>query len=236
WKILYLVGVCVKPIGMNHFYQLRPVFDLIPDLPDALSAERKYFEDLISGILIQYKARLSRKRVLPFEFHSEAQQYFSLAYRAERRVRYPESQFDMVAARQTVYDNYYHGLYYYMGSIFIREPVNPENALFLAYCRAWRFMARVDWDGTVLPVSSAKNLPKRERVFYFGLRDQAALRQFAVNPEFAASFKEALNGFPSERPPLRARSVHHRHHIRRPTIAANPAAPNPAAANPADGV
>jgi len=187
-----------RPRGLEHPYQLKIVLDLIPELPDAYSAERKYFEELIFVIVQQYKERISARHVWTFSFQSEALQYFQLADRVMRRIKRRNSKEDVKSLSQLVHDNYFHGIYYYMLSVYIRETSQNANSLFLEFCNASQFIARLDWDGGLLEQPSVRRLPSRAQLLYFAIRDETVLKQFNSHYDYARRFKEILSDFPIE--------------------------------------
>lgn len=185
-----------RPRGLEHPYQLKTVLDLIPELPEAYSAERKYFEELLFVILQKYKDKISGRHVWTFSFQSESLQYFQLAERVVGRTKRPGSRDDVKALAQLAQDNYFHGIYYYMLSVYIREVSEHPNSLFLEFCNASQFLARLDWDGSLLEQPSVRRLPSRGQLLYFAIRDENVLKQFNSHHGYARRFKEALGGFP----------------------------------------
>ena len=182
--------------GLEHPYQLKTVLDLIPELPDSHAAERRYFEELIFAIVQQYKALISERHVWTFSFHAEAQQYFHLADRVRRRLIKRDGREDMKSLAQLVYDNYFHGIYYYMMSIYIRESAEKANSLFIEFCKASKFIASIDWDGAILEQPSLRRLPSRGQLLYFAIRDESVLKQFNNHYGYAREFKDLLGSFP----------------------------------------
>ncbi|MEI6557195.1 MAG: hypothetical protein WCO00_02225 [Rhodospirillaceae bacterium] len=187
-----------RPRGLEHPYQLKQLLDLIPDLPNARAAERKYFEGLLFMIIQQYKARIAARHVWNFHFFGEAQQYFHLGDRIKRQIKNPGARDDVKALCQLIHDNYFHGLYYYMCSIYVRETIASKNTLFLEFCAAYQFLARLDWDGSILEQPNLRRLPSRNRLLYFAMRDHWVLKQVRTNYDYARQFKEALSSFPIE--------------------------------------
>ncbi len=187
-----------RPRGLEHPYQLKTVLDLIPELPDAYSGERKYFEELLFAIIHQYKTQIAARHVWTFSFQSEALQYFQLADRVRRRLKRRGSREDVKSLSQLIHDNYFHGIYYYMLSVYIREASEKPNTLFLEFCNASLFLARLDWDGGILEQPSMRRLPSRGQLLYFAIRDESVLKQFNSHYDYARQFKDTLGAFPIE--------------------------------------
>ena len=182
--------------GLEHPYQLKTVLDLIPEIPDAYTTERKYLEELIFAVLRQYKAQVSSKHVWTFGFNSEAMQYFQMGDKIKRQINKMENKSDAKPLFQALQDNYFHGIYYYMMSVYIREHAEVANSLFLDFCNASLFLARLDWDGSLLEQPSIRRLPSRGQLLYFAFRDEWVLKQFNRDYDFSRRFKETLTEFP----------------------------------------
>ena len=185
-----------RPRGLEHPYQLKTVLDLVPELPDAYSAERKYFEELLFVVDQKYKERVSQKHDWTFGFQNEALQYFQLAERMKRQMKRRSFGEDLKRIAQDTHDNYFHGIYYYMLSVYIREPCEKPNTLFLEFCAASQFLARLDWDGSLLEQPNIRRLPTRGQLLYFAIRDETVLKQFNANLDYVRRFKALLSDFP----------------------------------------
>ena len=191
-------GKFQRPRGLEHPYQIKTVMDIIPELPDSYAGERKYLEELVFAIVKQYKEKIAARHVWTFSLHAEAQQYFQLAERMRRQLKRPEPRNDVKAICQAVYDNYFHGIYYYMMAIYIREQQDKANTIFFDFCEAFRFIAQLDWDGRLLDQPSRRRLPSRGQLLYFAFRDEMVLKQFNAHYDYSRHFKDTLKGFPIE--------------------------------------
>ena len=187
--------------GIDHPYQIKPAFELLAELPEAFAAERRYLDELLSRVLISYKAEISKRSMGPLTFFSEAQEYFFSGYRIEKTMlRSPELE-ARIAACQQIYDSYHHGVNYYIYALLARETFDPNNNIFMHFCNALYFKARVEWDGKLLDRASVKKLPGRTWVLFFALRDRSVLKQFPKDADYAKQFRELLRAFPQEMKP-----------------------------------
>ena len=119
-----------------------------------------------------------------------------------RRLKRLEPRDDVKGICQAVYDNYFHGIYYYMMAVYIRETLEKSNTIFFDFCEAFRFIAQLDWDGRLLEQPSLRRLPSRGQLLYFAFRDETVLKQFNTHHDYSRHFKDTLKAFPIE-------SVHH---------------------------
>ncbi len=99
-----------RPRGLEHPYQIKTVLDLIPEIPDSYSAERKYFEDLIFLITVQYKSQIATRHVWTFDFNNEALQYFQMGDKMFAKTRRIALGDDVKSIHQAVHDSYFHGI------------------------------------------------------------------------------------------------------------------------------
>ena len=181
---------------VQHPYQLKPAFDLLTDLPDTLPRERRYLGDLLRSILVTYLQMMADRPGGPVVFHRQAQEYFYAGYRGEKLLSSQLREDDKLVACQAVYDNYGHAIHYYTYALLAGEVLEPVNQLFMFFCNALHFRARIGWDGQILPQPTAKALPARHWVLFYALHDRTLLGQFKGNPEAIQKFREVLRVFP----------------------------------------
>jgi hypothetical protein len=185
------------PVDLRHLYEVRPVFELLPDLPAAFEAERNALSAALTVVVQAYLVQINKTRQEPLVFHQESQDYFYIGYKLEKMLVKIEGKEERFAGCQHVYDNYYHGMSYYIYSLFALEKMPIDNQLFMYFCNAAYFMARIDWSGALTERPSGKTLPNRNRVLFYALRDASVLHQFKNNPEYAFQLRDMLRAFPS---------------------------------------
>ena len=155
-------GPILNGAAVQHPYQLKPVFELLTDLPEALANERRYLGDLLRSMLVTYLQLMADRPGEPFAFHRQAQEYFYAGYRGEKQLAQTIKPEDRLASCQAVYDNYGHAINYYTYALLAGEVLEPVNQLFMFFCNALHFRARVGWNGELLPQPVTKALPARK--------------------------------------------------------------------------
>ncbi|MEI6557227.1 MAG: hypothetical protein WCO00_02385 [Rhodospirillaceae bacterium] len=186
--------------GITHPYQLKSAFELLAELPESFAAERAYLDDLLSSVLIAYKKEVSRRTVGSLTFFREAQEYFFSGYRIEKSILKTMDLDAKVAACQQVYDSYHHGINYYIYALLSREPFDSQNNIFMFFCNALYFRARIEWNGQLLDRAATKKLPNRTWVLFFALRDRTVPKQFQADDDYARQFRTLLRAFPETTP------------------------------------
>ncbi|MGQ9370825.1 hypothetical protein [Azospirillum sp. A39] len=189
-------GKGVPVVIVRHPYHLRHVFDLLPQIPSALGAERRFLELLASRILRKYGEQMSLIKGIPFSFENEAKEYFYAGFRLERQIKKISSPDERFAALQSIYTSYFHGRNYYYFGLLRREKMNPENKLFMLFARACYFMARIDWSGQLVDKPVPRLLPKRGDMMFYLQRDKVVLQRYRNDPDFQKQVRGVLDAFP----------------------------------------
>ncbi|MBP2314443.1 hypothetical protein [Azospirillum soli] len=187
----------VPVIVVRHPYHLRHVFELIPQLPDALAPERRFLELLMGRILRRYGEQMALMKGSPFSFENEAREYFFAGFKLERQLKNVSGADERFAALQAIYINYFHGRNYYYYALLRREKLAPDNKLFMLFSRAVYFMARVDWNGELLDKPNPRSLPSRDDVMFFVQRDKTVLTRYRSDQDFQRQVKSVLEAFPA---------------------------------------
>ncbi|PWC55641.1 hypothetical protein TSO221_05080 [Azospirillum sp. TSO22-1] len=191
-------GRAVPVIIVRHPYHLRHVFDMIPQLPQELGAERRFLEILASRILKKYGEQMSAmKGGVAFSFEHEAKEYFHAGFKLERQIKKVSSPDERFAALQNIYAVYFHGRQYYYYALLRREKLQPDNKLFMFFSRACYFMARIDWSGQLLEKPNPRSLPSRDEMMFYVQRDKTVLMRYRSDPDFQRQVKSVLEAFPS---------------------------------------
>ena len=187
----------VPVIVVRHPYHLRHVFELITQIPDGLSSERRLLELLMGRILRRYGEQLALVKGSNFSFENEAREYFYAGFKMERQIKKINSPDERFAALQSIYTNYFHGRNYYFYALLRKERMAPDNKLFMLYSRAAYFMARVDWSGELLDKPNQRSLPTREDMLFFVQRDKTVLTRYRSDQDFQRQVKSVLEAFPA---------------------------------------
>ncbi len=187
----------VPVIVVRHPYHLRHVFEMLPQIPDELVAERRFLELLMTRALKRYGEQMSQVKGSAFSFEHEAREYFYAGFRMEKHLKQVTSADERFAALQAIYVNYFHGRNYYYFALLRREKLDPENKLFMLFARAIYFMARVDWNGELLDKPSARSMPSREDMMFFVERDKSVVTRYRSDQEYQRQVKSVLEAFPA---------------------------------------
>jgi hypothetical protein len=189
-------GGGVSAVTVRHPYHLRHVFELLPQLPDEVAAQRRFLELLLSRILKRYGEQVGLTRGGVFSFENEAKEYFYAGFKMERQIKRYTSSDERFAALQAIYTNYFHGRNYYYYALLRREKLAPDNKLFMLYSRACYFTARIDWNGELLDMPSPRTLPSRDTMMFYIQRDKTVLTRYRSDPDFQRQVKSVLRAFP----------------------------------------
>lgn len=187
----------VPVIVVRHPYHLRHVFEMIPQLPDALAPERRFLELLMGRILRRYGEQMALMKGSPFSFENEAREYFFAGFKLEKQLKNVTGTDERFAALQAIYVNYFHGRNYYYYALLRREKLALDNKLFMLFSRAVYFMARVDWNGEFLDKPNPRSLPSRDDVMFFVQRDKTVLTRYRSDQDFQRQVKSVLEAFPA---------------------------------------
>ncbi len=182
--------------GIFHPYQLKAAFELLAELPETFAAERHYLDDLLSSILIAYRTQISQRTIGSMSFFREAQDYFISGYRLEKTILKSIDGEAQIAACQQIYDTYHHGINYYVYALVTRESIEIPNSVFMMFCNALYFKARIEWNGALRSQANSKKLPTRNWILFFVLRDRTVLKQHQNNTDYAKQLRELLRAFP----------------------------------------
>jgi hypothetical protein len=185
-----------RRVPVRHPYHLRPCFDLLPQIPDSLGAERRYLEYILARTLKKYAEQMSLLKGGEFSFEKESREYFHAGYQGERHVNRITSQEERFNVLQGIYNNYFHGRNYYVYSLLRREKLKDDNRLLTFYARAAFFMARIDWNGGLMDKPTAHMMPTRDMILFYIRRDKTVLARYRSDPEFARQVKGILEAFP----------------------------------------
>ncbi|MEI8396378.1 MAG: hypothetical protein WCF85_16715 [Rhodospirillaceae bacterium] len=183
---------------IRHPYQLKEVIELLIDLPEEYAAHRLYLNELLTTLLKTYRTEIGKKTIGLLEFYKEAHDYFISGYKIEKQFAGYTNGEERFSASQLIYDNYSHGKNYYIYSILCGEELPVDNQIFMFFCNAMFFNARVGWNGELTELPSAKALPSRQRMLFYALRDRSVLRQFKRNPDYAKQLRAILRTFPED--------------------------------------
>ena len=190
-------GKTVPVVIVRHPYHLRHVFDMIPQLPVELAAERRFLELLMSRVLKQYGEQMASVKGSAFSFEHEAKEYFHAGFKMERQIKKVNGADERFAALQAIYFVYFHGRQYYYYALLRREKLQPDNKLFMLFSRACYFMARIDWSGQLLDKPNPRSLPTRDEMMFYVQRDKTVLMRYRSDPDFQRQMKSVLEAFPS---------------------------------------
>lgn len=191
-------GRSVPVVIVRHPYHLRHVFDMLPQVPAELAAERRFLELLSSRILRKYGEQMSAmKGGSAFSFEQEAKEYFHAGFKLERQLKKINNPDERFVALQSIYNVYFHGRQYYYYALLRRERLQPDNKLFMFFSRACYFMARIDWSGQLLEKPNPRSLPSRREMMFYVQRDKTVLMRYRSDPDFQRQVKSVLEAFPS---------------------------------------
>jgi len=190
-------GSNVPVIIVRHPYHLRHVFEMIPQIPDALAAERRFTELLMSRVLRRYGEQMALVKGAAFSFENEAREYFFTGFKLEKQLKKYNNPDERFAALQAIYTSYFHGRNYYYYALLRREKLAPDNKLFMLFSRAVYFMARVDWNGELLEKPNPRSLPNRDDMMFFVQRDKTVLTRYRSDQDFQRQVKSVLEAFPA---------------------------------------
>ncbi len=186
----------VPVIVVRHPYHLRHVFEMIPQLPNAVAPERRFLELLMGRLLRRYGEQMGLVKGSPFSFENESREYFFAGFKLEKQIKKVNNPDERFAALQAIYINYFHGRNYYYYALLRREKLAPDNKLFMLFSRAVYFMARIDWNGELMEKPSARALPSREEMMFFVERDRTVLTRYRSDQDFQRQIKSVLEAFP----------------------------------------
>lgn len=189
-------GRAAPVIMVRHPYHLRHIFDFLPKIPDELHTDRRFLELLLSRCLKKYAEQMALVKGSTFSLEAESKEYFYTGYRLERQIKKITAPDERLNAIQIVYNNYFHGKNYYYYALLRREKMNLENKLFMMYARASYFLARVDWNGTLLDKPNPRALPERKIIYFHLQRDKAVLEHYRTDQTFQKQVKSVLEAFP----------------------------------------
>ena len=194
-------GVAAPSPGIRHPYQIKSACEFLGELPEGFAAERRYLDELLSLTLIAYRTEISRRTIGSLSFFHEAQDYFISGYKLEKTILKTADRDAKISACQQIYDSYHHGINYYIYALLAREPFDAQNSVFMFFCNALHFKARIEWNGNLLERAIAKKLPSRNWVLFYALRDRTVLKQYQADGAYARQFKELLQAFPEDASP-----------------------------------
>ena len=194
-------GEAVPSPGIRHPYQIKSACEFLGELPEAFAAERRYLDELLSLTLFAYRTEISRRTIGSMSFFHEAQDYLISGYKLEKSILKGADREAKISACQQIYDSYHHGINYYIYALLTREPFDSQNSVFMFFCNALHFKARIEWNGNLLDRAIAKKLPSRNWVLFYALRDRTVLRQYQADGAYARQFKELLQAFPEDASP-----------------------------------
>lgn len=186
----------VPTIVVRHPYHLRHVFEMLPQIPDTLMAERRFLELLMNRALKRYGEQMAMVKGSAFSFEHEAREYFFAGFRMEKAIKKINGSDERFAALQAIHTNYFHGRNYYYYALIRREKLAPDNKLFMLFARAVYFMARVDWNGELLDKPSPRAMPSRETMMFFVERDKSVVTRYRSDQDFQRQVKAVLEAFP----------------------------------------
>ncbi|WP_247887098.1 hypothetical protein [Azospirillum sp. SYSU D00513] len=189
-------GGTVPVVTVRHPYHLRHVFDMLPQIPDEVAAERRFLELVLMRILRRYGEQVGLMRGGAFSFEAEAKEYLLAGFRMERQIKQFTNPDERFAALQAIHTAYFHGRNYYYYALLRREKLNPENKLFMLFSRACYFNARIDWNGELLEKPSPRSLPDRDTMMFYIQRDRTVLTRYREDPDFQRQIKAILRAFP----------------------------------------
>lgn len=183
-------------IVVRHPYHLRHIFDYLPKIPDSLGLDRRFLELLLNRCLKKYCEQMAQVKGSMFSFEAEAREYMHNGFRMERQLKKFQVADERFNAMQLIYTSYFHGKNYYYYALIRREKMNPDNKLFMMYCRAVYFMARVEWNGTLLDKPNPRLLPDRKSIYFLLQRDKTVLEQYRTDQAFQKQIKSVIEAFP----------------------------------------
>ncbi len=179
-----------------HPYQLSGAFETLVKIPTELQTERRALEMILSSILKEYQKRISASHDSTFSFESEARRYGLMGYRIERQMRYISSKVEFETTIQEIYNCYFNASKYYQYSLISGEPLTNDGRLFSIFCRATLFTAHVAKNGKISAHVPTQQLPPREQIMFFVLRDAALRRRYNSDPGYAEKIKTLVRLFP----------------------------------------
>ncbi len=187
----------VPIIVVRHPYHLRHVFEMLPQIPEGLTPERRFLELLMTRALKRYGEQMALVKGSAFSFENEAREYFFAGFRMEKQVKQVNNPDERFATLQAIYVNYFHGRNYYYYALLRREKLAPDNKLFMLFARAIYFMARVDWNGELLDKPSPRSMPSRDDMMFFVERDKSVVTRYRSDQDYQRQVKAVLEAFPS---------------------------------------
>ncbi|MEI7607988.1 MAG: hypothetical protein WCJ64_11450 [Rhodospirillaceae bacterium] len=180
-----------------HPCDLDHAFETLYSIPNEMQTERRALEMILATILREYQTRISSLHGEHFSFEAEARLRGLVGYRIERLMRHIKDRGEQADTIQEIYNCYYNAARYYQYSVISKEPQKNDGTLFNIYCRSIIFNAHVRKGGRISDKITWKELPSRERVMFFVLRDSALRRRYNSDPEYAAKIKGLVKLFPS---------------------------------------
>lgn len=190
-------ALSVPVIVVRHPYHLRHVFEMLPQIPDTLSPERRFLELLMTRALKRYGEQMALVKGSAFSFEHEAREYFFAGFRLEKQIKKVNNPDERFAALQAIFTHYFHGRNYYYYALLRREKLAPDNKLFMLFARAVYFMARVDWNGELLDKPSPRAMPSRDDMMFFVERDKSVVTRYRSDQDFQRQVKSVLEAFPA---------------------------------------
>ncbi len=192
-----VVGDGVRGVRVHHPYDLLSAFELALVLPDRLAAECRFLEAALVQMLRAYADAKAGGRVAGFKFNDRTRVHFADGMRGERfaRTAQPNERLELL---QSAIAGFYHGGWSYVCAVLRREKSSDNGVLFLQYCRAQWFLARVDHDGTVRATPDPARLPRRRAVRFLARRDRAVVERAVAEAEFADRVNQMLKAFPGD--------------------------------------
>lgn len=186
-----------KKLKIYHPCDLKFAFDLVVSAPESLNREARYLELILGYVIKAYTDAMGTINKSAFLFEAEAREYFQAGYRAERLLKEMKEGVEAFNATQQAYTAYFHGRNYYLFSLVRREKRTAGTQLFSYYYRACHFIARVGWDGELLPKPNLRNLPNRATLLFHIQRDASVLDRFRSDRAFSDQMAAILKSLPS---------------------------------------
>jgi hypothetical protein len=189
-------GRAATVIVVRHPYHLRHIFDFLPKIPDQLHADRRFLELLLSRCLKKYAEQMTLMKGSAFSFEAEAREYLFHGLKLEKQIKKINSSDEKMNAMQILCNNYFHGKNYYYYALLRRESINPDSKLFMLYCRAVYFLARVEWNGSLMEKPNPRLLPERSSIYFILQRDKGVLALYRTDQTFQKQVKSVVEAFP----------------------------------------
>ncbi|MEI7607208.1 MAG: hypothetical protein WCJ64_07475 [Rhodospirillaceae bacterium] len=183
---------------VKHPFNLDFALAALLAMPKHLQSERRALEVIIAMVLTEYKKRISTDHEKDFSFEAHARRHALLGYRIERLLRHVTARAEQEHVIQQLYNSYLYAARYYEYSLISRESLINDGVLFKMYCRASLFNAHIESNGRVLDRVSRTQMPQRESVMFFVLRDSALRKRYNEDPEYAEVVKSLVRVFPTQ--------------------------------------